>query len=685
MENNPENRVSADPSPRLRRLLELLLKDGGPLQVDELAATLGASRRTIFREISNAAPLLDKFNLRIGTFYGKSGPGLHGTREDLARLRETLASRPGMPSSREERFLLLAWELVKNAGESLKLFWYSDSLGSNISTVSRDLDDLVPWFADKGLALAKTRGRGVFMDGPEEGMRNAVATAANTLGPAKTKALGIGGRRFSEVAEKLGENRGLFSEVLDFLTEESFELMNLYLAAAISRMGEGKRAVPSRDGPPGHAAPVGFEVGVAERLADLAEKVFDVVFDPAEREMLAHWVGAMRTNRDFGFAEAEAGLKSDLTKLAMSLMDAHDPKTGAILKNDEEFVKLLVWHLKSARVRVLKGITLPNPLEKDLSAKYPDVRRKTLSASRVLRESWGKKLNSAEVSFLQVHFLAARFLLGEKDAKRRVVNVGVVCESGLGTSYMLAHQLRKRFRGEVETRIVLADELRGGSPAGCDLLVSTVPLGNVKLPWVPVPPLPGGEDYRKIESLVTELAFSALPEKEGEREFSRKLDDLSEFILDARTLLKSFRIETVRNDLDFPGLCAHASDSFRGSGTGDPEKIRAALLKREELSSQVVGELGIVLLHALTDGVASPVFSLIVPEGGVFALPYFRGARSAILMLLPPWAGKEMKALMGRVSGSLVEDEAFLEATRSGNAGRILETLENEIRKLLTG
>jgi hypothetical protein len=129
------------------------------------------------------------------------------------------------------------------------------------------------------------------------------------------------------------------------------------------------------------------------------------------------------------------------------------------------------------------------------------------------------------------------------------------------------------------------------------------------------------------------------------------------------------------------GLAGLAARRFAGGGERG-RLVLEGLLEREGLSSQVIPELGIVLLHCLTGGADCPALGLAVPRGGVFTDPRLRGSRACVILLMPPGAPPERLELMGCVSSALVADEAFLAAVK-GLGGSPRELLGGVLRGFL--
>jgi mannitol operon transcriptional antiterminator len=215
-----------------------------------------------------------------------------------------------------------------------------------------------------------------------------------------------------------------------------------------------------------------------------------------------------------------------------------------------------------------------------------------------------------------------------------------------------------------------------------DFLVSTIPLTETDKPVVRVQTILGEEDYQKIQEAVTAFAFTERKAEVPVRPafLEKRLDDLIGIFMQSRRLLDNFSVVSIRADCSFDELVRFAAARFAPE---NPEAVCRALTDREALATQVVAELGIVLLHTRGADNTPPVFAVIVPEGGLFTGAYLKNTKSCVLMLLPEKVPKEMTELMGRISGALIDMPLFLEAVRAGNSETIQAILEREISETL--
>jgi mannitol operon transcriptional antiterminator len=643
------------------------------VKVDDMAVVLETSRRTVFRELENAAALLSPFGGAVASVPGK-GIVFSGGSDERERVMRALSERRVNPVSRRERLIRLLTELIANTGVVQKLYYYAANLSVSESTISNDLDELEPWLATHGITLIRKSGLGIVCRGSEEALRAALVSRFITDGDS-------GGRSYSAAFGYPGDRieRGVRTalraagERIAWMTAESCAMMTFYLLVMTERFMRGNIVTSKASDA---AAPEGFPLSLAAYLLEEIEKQFSLSFPDTERQLLTTWIGACRAKQDSPLMVGSLGEREAAERLVISMIDRFDPPIAAILKTNDELARLLSQHLIPALTRLKEGIELPNPLEEDLVRKYPDVYRKTCRAARVLEEYLGIPVPSSEVSFLEIHFLAALAALGEQSVRRRVLRAGVVCAAGIGMSYMLAYQLRKRFKGELDVDIAGVNDR--SSWAEDDFLISTIPIEDTDIPYVRVQTILGEEDFKKIQDVIIAYGFI---ERASERSVScptleKNLADIDDMIRHILALLRDFSVESIAGDCSFEELAGFAARRFAPE---NPPAVYRAFMNREALVTQVVHELGIVLLHARTAVKTAPVFAVIVPEGGVFVKEYFKNTTSCMLMLLPEKAQKDLGNIMGGISSAIIDMPFFLEAIKTGNREKIRSALETEL------
>jgi mannitol operon transcriptional antiterminator len=678
-------------SPRLARLFELLLVQEGPVSMENLAQALDSSRRTIFREIENADALLSQYNVELDSKPGR-GIQLICPEEERERFLEALRSGPLRPGVRRQRLLCLLVQLLACDGVMQKLLYYAGELGVSESTVSNDLDLLEPYLAEYNLHLVRRPGAGVYVLGGEERIR-----AALTVRMVRDGVEGSYFRAYGYPPEEIENGvRGLISELepyLGWMTGESLAFFTVFLMVTAERMSSGRFLKVSGAAPPSALQNLASLIlGELERRfsLDIPQGALD-----AERRGVFVQLQMSRSREVDPQQTPESAVTDELKALVFRMIDSFDPALAPRLRLDEQLVDGLARHLAPAVIRIQKKIDLPAPPERIPAERYPGFFRKVGRAVDVLKSGIGvDAIPDGEVSFIAIYFYTALLCMDEQNIRKRTLRAGIVCVAGIGVSYMIASQLRKRYKGELEIEISGWNDQTAWERM--DFLITTMPLDlpprQESLPVIQVHALLEDEDYRKIREVINERAFVEHGAQERQERHSqrhsqrysliRRIEKAVPVLEQTWALLSGFAVVPCARDCGMDALCILAGERF-GEGPGGPEKVHGDLLAREALSTQVVEELGLVLLHVRTAGAASPVFAVIAPEGGAFTAPGLKGAKSCVLMLLPQGGAPEMTGIMGRLSGALADTPVFLDAAQRGDVETLRAIAEAELADAL--
>ncbi|MDR1389643.1 MAG: PRD domain-containing protein [Treponema sp.] len=671
-------------SPRLTRILEILLQTDAPVSVDKLSEDLGSSRRTLFRELKNADKILKPYGLSLTSVPGK-GLCLSGAAGERLRLLPVLQKDDLLPGNRRERLLGLLLDLL-DSFDVHKLLYFSDPLGVSEATVSNDLDTLEPWLKERSITLVRKPGQGVCIGGTEEAIRRAILQSLMQDGNmGELPYLKSYDYPPADVAWGTGElfDRSL-NRALAWMTPDSRDMLRLFLMVGIERIQKGS-ILPGLPGADGRVPDNSYLYRLSEFIAGKIEARFSLVLPPQERAAIAEQIKSCRSMLNNPFDPMEAKDYAVIQTLVYEMIERFDPELAPSLKINENLINGLSLHLWAALNRLEKQIELPNTLHDQVAEKYPELYEKTKQAVTALEEHLHTAVPSTEVSLIAVHFYAVLFNIEARNIRKRTLRVCVVCVAGIGVSYMLSSQIRRRYRDDIE--IDLGDCSDITSLESYDLLISTIPLERmekINKPVIVVNSFLTSEDHRRIREAIDKYAFvkRTVYTLSARLTLTDRLKRVTELLELVRVLFSNFAVFPIKPDCGFEELVKISASHF-GADRESAALIYQALVDREAVSSQVIAPLEIVLLHARTAGISAPVLSLVMPEYGVFTQGYFQGAKCCLVMLLPARSPREMTEIMGIISSALVDSRNFLDTVHAGDTQKIRAILEAEVSEYL--
>ena len=196
---------------------------------------------------------------------------------------------------------------------------------------------------------------------------------------------------------------------------------------------------------------------------------------------------------------------------AKKLIESVEELTGNHLMNNAPLLEGLVTHLRPALYRIEQNMGITNPLLQSIRKDYRDL-------FQIVSEACEKtfpdlKIPDEEIGFLVMHFGSAILgLTGKNNLKAYVV-----CSSGIGTSKMLATQLRREIREIEEIRNVSVFEIDELQISERDLVISTIHLQDFPHEYIMVSPFLTAEEVNQIELFAKRkmLIKRASPELKG--------------------------------------------------------------------------------------------------------------------------------------------------------------------------
>lgn len=689
-------------SNRMIKLLQACLACDDFVSVQSLANELNISRRTVFRELKQIESLLSEHDLQLLTKQG-SGIKLEGSKENKGGLRLFLSAHSHGFMDRKERQQLLILELLKQK-QLQKLFYYANKLKVSEATISNDLNSIEEWFHRHNLQIQRTPGIGVELLGEEEDYRKAITAALYEDVQDHVANTNISDDSFlddalfqsndSSILHLLDQSilkriRKVLSQHRQGLqlfkyAQSSYIGLLIHLSVAIDRILKNEEIKGNQKILELVEDDQAFDQ--AQQLANLLQEEFSILIPKEEVAFIAmHLKGAkLRTVHDMEEEDKEdTRQRMYIITLIYRMIEAFDPDDMYHLKRDEEFIHGLYAHLRPTLVRLEHQLPIHNPLLEQLKEMYAVVYAKTLAIQAVFQNLLDMALPEAEVGFIAMHFGAALERLKHNDSLHRVVTIGVICSSGIGTSSLLSARIKSLFKAKVEVIALSASQLEE-QETELDMLVSTFSLPHKSKPLLIVNPLLGKEDVTALEHLIASVPVSKknVHARKGTT-FAAQLKHLHETTRCMIEVLNNFCVVSVDDS-----LCKHEIIEFIGYRIGKSResglKVRNDILAREQLGSTWFEPYQFLLLHTQSEGVDQVQFQIYVPKGHHFTCHDVKDVRYLVVMIVPKTSGEAVRNVMSMLSRSMIEDDAYRLALHAGVESDIKSCVEGLLQRHLS-
>ena len=664
-----------DFTPRGRQILIIMLECDEIVPVKKLADEIAVSKRTVQRELSYMEYVLKKYNISL---LSKPGFGiwLEGKEEDKAKLLEILKEKDDMDvTDKEERRLRLILELLKDK-ELKKLYYYANLFSVSETTISKDMERIEPWFLKYNLCISRKQGVGVGLEGSEKNYRLAIREfiakymdtplvrdmyeGKTCLGTAMTPGSinNIYNLLDDEVFQKVCR---CFSSLQDShifgLTEESYRGLVIHVTIAMERVLLGEIIEVNKE--LGSRIAMDDDYNLSILLTAALEEEFSIEIPEEEVLYICLHIKGAKKQRIY-----ETEIDSELKQIVREMIVAFNEELAPVLEADDEFVNGLVSHLQPTMVRLKNFMPIENPHLNEIKELYPDIYKRCEFVGQFLKARIGYKIPDTEVGFLAIHFGAALVRHNSEREKGRRVRVGLVCASGIGISRLMSTKLTQRFGERIKLETYGKMDMTPFIIEKNDFFVSSMDLDDGEADIIHVSPLLPDGDLHKIDSKIRQYAKT--PKKHLENmDFSHQLARINHLSVKIKQLLWEYYSLSVDEGISFTHLvrtiCKEIADYERNQ-----QIIQEDILKREEIATQIIPELGIGLLHARTKGVFNPAFYTVkTSQGTCFTDAYMQGVQAIVIMLIPDDEHKEENSsLMGAITEELAENENFLRAIK---------------------
>lgn len=671
---------------RSKFIINKLIQTENYITASEIAEKLQVSNKTVIRQLSSVEKILVQHNLSLERKTG-SGMRVIGAFEDKKKLLDLIAEKVNTQHeySPAERCNIMLSQLLKSQ-EPIKLVALSQLLNVTDATISNDLDKIEPWIRKMNMNLVRKPGLGVYLEGLEKDIRKAIIShiyeniheqdILNLLYSKnrKTNELASDADKFlldlvdKNIIQKVEEAVKItMQQQKSNLSMNAFSGLVVHLTLAVQRLLKGETIKID-------TAFLGKikqkkEFDLAENIGKNIEKVFQVKIPEEETAYITmHLLGA-RNNY-----EQNVGIQYSsfhLIRIAKDIVKIAQQESGISLLKKSRLLIGLYKHLKPAVMRIKMKMEIRNPLLQEMKEKYPKWMTLAKKAARPLEEELKTPLPEAEIAYLAMHLGAA---LEEANMQEQYFKVLVACPTGIGTSKLLATQLKREFSNLEIVAIVSAVNVDYDfyKHESVEFIISTVPIENAKLPVVVVDFMLNENDKANI---IHQMNISTALKKSNERvkinyKLIYRLERINKYIKYINEVLTNFFYDEYIKIKDIDELCAKTSQVI--SGELERDLLYRDLKSRESKGSTVLNKL--MILHAKSKAVKSLHVGVIKLQNE-YVLNKER--ISTVLVLLAPDDAEQVALeTIGYVSESLLESLNLLDILYEGSSKEIYGELE---------
>lgn len=443
------------------------LSHGSSCTLSELASQFLVSERTIRKDIKALNTFLEKRGmgqLRFGSHGLIVLPDDFKEVERCIPVEDTFVYK--MSSSERKQLaaaILVAATDYMTLGEIAKLFSVSRA------TILNDLDGIKEIILTAGLELESKPSRGVLVTGTESNRRIFLADFLSKDVPVVDQWYSLTDRaemRAQSIVIRKILNERCHAEGFT-LPDGPFKKTLGLLSICVQRNKEGNRLESFGGGE--FRGYTHDDVGSYERtVIELIGQYCSVSMGEDEELFFTERIKTMRLNRFNQFDADDLRVK----KLARLFTKGVSQKMGIDLNADYDLFEFLSNHLESMFTSEPSHFP-ENPALDEVLDDQPEVLNAVRDNLDQIEGYAGRPISPIEVKYLALHICAA--LERRRNNASYLPRVIVVCNGGVGTSQLLAEELRGHFDIKI-VKVMPSHEVPYIELYSADLVISTVPL-----------------------------------------------------------------------------------------------------------------------------------------------------------------------------------------------------------------
>ncbi|WP_022795144.1 BglG family transcription antiterminator [Marinococcus halotolerans] len=507
---------------RQKKILKYLLDHHEFTSTKTLAARYNISLRSILNDLDK----IENFSMNQGIRVErnkKEGIALHYSKDPITLPELNDRKEDLLPKyTANERAYEIILSFLKSS-KPVSTTALADKLNTTKRTMNEDMKKIRTVLDKHNLSLEYVTNKGFILLGEETSRRNLIKdiwTQWKITGSEHDISYAL--PLFDTSNEELQKIREIVFDItsLHSYTEQSLEGLIFHIAISIQRWHQKFTIdMPWQEL---EALKKHAEYALAETIKTHVEKAFKIDLPQAEIGFLTlHLLGAkqLSSSKNEQDQEADFILKNQIQQFIQHI----ERQLAVDLAKDEKLQQGLFIHLKPALHRMKFGLLSQNPFLQEINDQYATLKNAVEHATPMLEHAFSTKFNEDEVGYIVLHIGAAVKRL--QNNKTAPVRAALVCGTGIGTAHLLDQNIKDTFSNvEIIEHFSFSQAISESATTNdIDLLISTIPLHDVGIPWVQVTPFLNEQDKEKLVVKLNTVTIQA-----SNRQYSSTKSSLQE-------------------------------------------------------------------------------------------------------------------------------------------------------------
>lgn len=661
----------------------------GPLNIRDLSEQISVSNRTVSREIV----VINKFLLDKSVTIKEinSNISIKGSIEDIKSLQQFLV---GIPMqwllSQDQKLLLIIAQLLVSE-EPYKSAYFSYQFNVVEGTITLYMDKIEQWLNIRSLELERRRGYGIMISGSEWVKRNSFIELLYEYKSIDELLAFVYGSKndlainsffkiiFDEELIKI--SKGILELLKDeIINMDDMAYFNSFIYILLSLK---KTRVGSTIKLPAYLVQdilLSEEFSFTEKI-----KVYlsELGINISEDELAYIAIQLMGNKYIYNSNRKFEELGVPLEELSAEVVYEVGKSLNINIECDEQLILGLTQHFNPALYRINMGIQVKNPLINEIKDYYGDLFKAVNYACKLVFSKYNITMPQDEIGYITMHIGAA---IERTNAYYNKLSALVICSNGIATARILSNKIKQSIP-KIGSITISSFKDWDESYNNYDIILSTTKI-NKKTGYeniIMVSPFLQNEDIEKINNFIKNNA-SNTSLTSNFKVFSKiKRDEaLIEKYELTNSILENIQLEIIEASSFSELIDFISEDLFNKKLVTDKNEINNLIINREEMSSVVIPNCHVALLHTRSDCVEGPFVGVYRIKGHmVLKSVGFIDENVDTFIVMLARKNEDSYALeqIGKISIALIENKQFTEILRFGDIkdlGSSLVTILNE-------
>ena len=682
-------------SNRVKDIIQIVLSSRGFVTMKATANKMNVSERTVYREIPEVTEVLRQYQITLKTV-SKKGIRAVGLPEHIQKLQTELGEHKKLQVvDPKERMYFVLLELL-HQDDFMKTEALAIDMGTSLPTIRNDLKKIEKILPEYNIKLISKKGDGICLGGEQVARDHLMVNIImkNTDMDVIVHWLAGNVRQFHPFMQKLDEYgymelfqtcEKILKDISHKLIQKNYQILDqnyaelvMLVSLLIRRHKIGNRKY-STDFTVEHVDKNLKKLVAA--LIRMLEKKYSISLGEAEKEYLL-WVmdiSVGKRNNENVFVKNFV-LKPKIEEF----VELVERRMGINLSQDTKLMDGLLTHIDKALVRTRSGMSISNPIIRDIEKDYSQL-------FSIIKDTVRKVFPDDYFPDDEIGYLVLYFAVSLDNITKKTFRVLVVCSSGMGSSKMLASRLEREIPEIYVRKIVSLVGLGEEDLNDYDLILSTIPLYLKDREYLKVSPLLNDNELEIVKEKIRRHKHQTLRKIEEQERKAAELESsnsivslkqLKQLTTWAVDLLTEFHVYEINNLKDENHLFSNLEHTIWEAGIfiGEQE-IKNYVIRHATECRFTIPTTEISYFECYLEKIKKPLFFVYHLKEKRMVDPQEGDAISNIIFFFYPTEMDEVQQMFLRyITELIIEDRDVMKLIEKGDEEEIRQCFGHRFR-----